>query len=466
MDTHICILAAGQSKRMKSKVSKLLHPLCGKPMIEHVRDVAAELEPATCAVVAGFQRDQVMDALHRKPVDFVVQQEQLGTGHAVSEFLKQYPAIEGVLLVMNGDTPLVHADLLRRLLALHMEKKASVSLLTTDLPDATGYGRIVRGKGGMIERIVEEADATEHERAIHEINSGIYAFDIARLRALLPLVNANNKQKEYYLPDVIEFSLMEKRIVVPFKANSEEVLGINTRVELANAEKILRRRINEYWMLRGVTMRDPESTYVDADVQIAPDTVLYPNVYLEGSTSIGADVTIHQNCRITDSFIDDRCVIYESSSIELAHLEQNVKIGPFARIRPDSYLHTGVRIGNFVELKKTNIGRDSKANHLSYLGDATIGRDVNVGAGTITCNYDGEKKHPTVIEDGVFIGSDTQLIAPVKVGKGAYVAAGSSITEDVPADSLAIARGRQINKEGWVAKKRKTTKTQRHEESK
>jgi bifunctional UDP-N-acetylglucosamine pyrophosphorylase/glucosamine-1-phosphate N-acetyltransferase len=454
MDLHVCILAAGQSKRMKSKLSKLLHPICGKPMILHVQESVAALSPKTSAIVVGHQRDQVMDALSEKQVDFVVQEKQLGTAHAALEFLKQYPKIAGVMLVLSGDTPLLQPTTLRDLLNIHEQRKATISLLTMELSDPTGYGRVIRNDQGNIQRIIEEVDANSAEKAVREVNAGVYVFDIAKLRQLLPRVQTENKQNEYYLPDVVSLALHENWIVLPKKVSADEVMGINTKVELAEVSRLLRKRINQQWMLRGVTMMDPETTYIDSSVQFGSDVVLYPNVYLEGSTLVGSEVTIYQNCRITDAYLDSQCVIYENSSIDSAHLESGVKVGPFARIRPDSYLQSGSRIGNFVELKKTFVGEGTKANHLSYLGDATIGKNVNIGAGTITCNYDGEKKHPTVIEDNVFIGSDTQLIAPVTVKKGAYVAAGSSITEDVPEDSLAIARGRQVNKSGWKPKKK------------
>jgi len=358
------------------------------------------------------------------------------------------------LLVLSGDTPLLQPSTLRDLLNAHEKNQATVSLLTTDMLDPTGYGRVLRNVQGSIQRIVEEVDADATEKAVREVNAGVYVFNISGLSKLLPKVQTDNKQKEFYLPDVVSLALLENWTVFPQKVDSDEVMGINTKVELAESYRIMRKRINQQWMLRGVTMMDPETTYIDTEVQFGSDVVLYPNVYLEGGTLVGSETTIYPNCRITDSYIDSQCVIYENSSIDSAHLESGVKVGPFVRIRPDSYLQSGVRIGNFVELKKTFVGEGTKANHLSYLGDATIGKNVNIGAGTITCNYDGEKKHPTVIEDEAFIGSDTQLIAPVHIGKGAYVAAGSSITEDVPENSLAIARGRQVNKPGWKPKKK------------
>jgi bifunctional UDP-N-acetylglucosamine pyrophosphorylase/glucosamine-1-phosphate N-acetyltransferase len=463
MQTHICILAAGQSKRMKSKVSKLLHPLCGKPMIEYVLSAIGDLQPASTSVVVGFQRDQMRTALKDKNVNFVVQEELLGTAHAVLQFLLQGSSKKGTVLVLNGDTPLIRKELVSQLESHHKENRATASFITADLENPSGYGRIVRGNDGLLQRIVEEADASEEERALKEVNAGIYLFEIDALRELLPLVRAENKQKEYYLPDVIGLALQKKLAIAPMKGKAEEVLGINTRMELAEAERLLRRRINDAWMSRGVTMHDPDRIYIDADVQIGADVILYPGVWLEGSSTIGSEVTIYPNCRITNSYIDSGSIVYENCSIEQSRVEAGVKIGPFARIRPETHLSKGVRIGNFVEIKKSFIGEGTKANHLSYLGDATIGKHVNVGAGTITCNYDGEKKHPTTIEDGVFIGSDTQLIAPVRIGKDAYIGAGSSITHDVPPESLAIARGKQVIKEGWVRKK-KTTKSPRHED--
>jgi bifunctional UDP-N-acetylglucosamine pyrophosphorylase/glucosamine-1-phosphate N-acetyltransferase len=458
MVAHVCILAAGQSKRMKSKTSKLLHRLGGRTMIEHVQKTISEIGPDTIGIVVGYQRDQIIDALSDQSIDFIVQEKQLGTAHAVAQFLNNYPAIEGPLLVLSGDTPLVSPGLLRAALALYAEKGAKIVVITTMLENPAGYGRVVRHADGSLERVVEDSDASAEQKKIREVNTSLYVFDIALLRRLIPKVQTNNKQKEYYLPDVIELAMQDEARVIPLLAPAHEVVGINTQVELAAAAKILRKKINEMWMLRGVGMVDPDRTYIDSEVQFGTDVTLYPNIYLEGSTMIASEVTIYPNCRITDCYIDSGCVIYENSSLDSAHVESGVKIGPFARIRPDTYISSGARIGNFVELKKTTVGKGSKANHLSYLGDATIGSGVNIGAGTITCNYDGEKKYQTVIEDGVFIGSDTQLIAPVKVGKDAYVGAGSSITEDVPPGSLAIARGRQVIKSDWVANKKKKNK--------
>jgi bifunctional UDP-N-acetylglucosamine pyrophosphorylase/glucosamine-1-phosphate N-acetyltransferase len=272
---------------------------------------------------------------------------------------------------------------------------------------------------------------------------------------LLQKIKSNNTQREFYLTDVVELALRKKGTVLAIPVPAEDVMGINTRVDLAEAALVLRRRINEHWMLQGVTLHDPGRTYIDRDVEIGKDVVIYPNVYLEGSTKIEPNVTIYPNNRIVNSRIEEGSIVYENCSIDSSHLERGVQLGPFARLRPASHLGQKVKVGNFVELKKTHMGEGSKANHLTYLGDSTIGTRVNIGAGTITCNYDGEQKYPTIIEDGVFIGSDTQLVAPVKVGKDAYVAAGSSITEDVPPGALAIARGRQVNKPGWVAKRKK-----------
>ena len=435
-------------------------------MILHVQESVSALSPKISAIVVGHQRDQIMEALTGKQVEFVIQEKQQGTAHAVSTFLNQYPSINGLLLVLSGDTPLLQSSTLRDMIGVHQQRNAAITLLTTEYDDPTGYGRVIRSSRGTIQHIVEEADANEIEKAVKEVNAGIYAFDIGKLRESLPKVQAENKQNEYYLPDVISLALEQNWIVLPQRVQPDEVMGINTKVELSEATRLLRKRINQHWMLRGVTMIDPATTYLDHDVQFGSDVTVYPNNYLEGKTLIGSDVTIYPNCRITDSYIDSGCTIYENCSIDSAHLDRGVKVGPFARLRPDTHLQSGVRIGNFVELKKSTVGEGSKANHLSYLGDATIGKNVNIGAGTITCNYDGKKKHPTVIEDDVFIGSDAQLIAPVKVGKGAYVAAGSSITDDVPADSLAIARGRQVNKTNWKKGKNPTGERKEREEKK
>lgn len=440
---------------MRSKLSKVLHPLCGRPLILHVLKAVEGLLPSSITVVIGHQRDEILETLDEKTVDFVIQEEQLGTAHALGEYLKQKPEITGHLLVLSGDTPLIPTELLQSLVQSASEKNAELSLFTTELIDPIGYGRIIRDTSNALERIVEEADASESQRKIREINAGVYLFDIASLRSWIPKVNSTNKQKEFYLTDVVALALQDQKTVLPLLGKSEELMGINTRVELAEATRLMRQRINREWMLKGVTMIDPETTYIDIDVRLASDVVIHPNVHLEGECMIGGGVTIYPNCRIINSWINVGCVIYENTSIDSAHLESGVKIGPFARVRPDTVLGAGVRIGNFVELKKTSVGEGSKANHLSYLGDAVIGKNVNVGAGTITCNYDGEKKHQTIIEDEVFVGSDTQLVAPVKVGKSAYIAAGSTITEDVPSESLAIARSRQTNIEDWVKRKSK-----------
>jgi bifunctional UDP-N-acetylglucosamine pyrophosphorylase / glucosamine-1-phosphate N-acetyltransferase len=457
MKLHVCILAAGQSKRMQSKLSKVLHPLCGRPVLLHVLKAVEGLTPATVSVVLGHQRDEILETLGIREIDVVIQHEQKGTAHALAEYLNQKPDVTDSLLVLNGDTPLITTDLLHNLVQAAHDQNASLAFFTAELHDPTGYGRIFR-KGNAVERIVEEVDATPEQRKIREVNAGIYLFDIDSLRQWIPRVQPSNKQKELYLTDVVSLALEDKKNVIAVRGKAEELIGINTRVELAQAAREMRRRINREWMLKGITMIDPETTYIDADVRLAADTVLHPNVHLEGECMIGGSVTIYPNCRITNSWINVGCVIYENTSIDSSHLESGVKIGPFARVRPDTVLGSGVRIGNFVELKKTSVGDGSKANHLSYLGDAVIGKNVNIGAGTITCNYDGEKKYKTVIEDEVFVGSDTQLVAPVSVGKGAYIAAGSSITEDVPPDSLAIARSRQTNKQGWAKEKKAKSK--------
>jgi bifunctional UDP-N-acetylglucosamine pyrophosphorylase/glucosamine-1-phosphate N-acetyltransferase len=362
------------------------------------------------------------------------------------------------VLLLSGDVPLLQAETLRRLVNAHDAARAAATVLTARVDRPDGYGRIVRepAPGGRIVRIVEHRDATGEERRIREINTGIYAFDVAPLFASLRAIGSANAQGEYYLPDLVAIYRTRGLVVETVETGDvREVQGINSRSELAEASAVVRRRRCEELMAAGVTIVDPGATYVDSTVTVGADTTIHPNVYLEGTTTIGEGCEIHAGVRIVDSALGNRVIVLNHCLITSATIADGVRVGPFAHIRPDSHVMEGAHIGNFVELKKTTVGRGSKANHLTYLGDATIGEQVNVGAGTITCNYDGEKKYQTVIEDGAFIGSDTQLIAPVKVGKGAYVGAGSSITEDVPPGALAVARGKQVNKDGWVEKRQK-----------
>jgi bifunctional UDP-N-acetylglucosamine pyrophosphorylase / glucosamine-1-phosphate N-acetyltransferase len=455
-DTHVVILAAGQGTRMKSRLPKVLHPIAGRPMVEHVLRTAETASPATITLIVGHRADIVRERLARwgNRIQFAVQEPQLGTAHALQQAEPVLAGRTGTVVLLSGDVPLLRASTLSRLLETHQAANAAATVVTANVERPYGYGRIVR-TDGRIARIVEERDASPAERQIREINSGIYAFDLAPLFDALRGVASQNAQGEFYLTDLVAIYRRRKLPVETLVIDSpQEIRGINSRTELAEVSRIVRQTKNEELMAAGVTIIDPATTYIDPDVQVGADTVIHPGVALEGQTRIGAACEIHAHVRIVDSEIANQVTVNNFCLIVGARVADGAQVGPFAHLRPETQVGEKARIGNFVELKKTTLGAGSKANHLSYLGDATIGAGVNVGAGTITCNYDGEKKHPTVIEDGAFIGSDSQLIAPVRVGKGAYVAAGSSITEDVPAGALGIARGRQSNVERWVERKK------------
>ena len=455
-DIHVAILAAGQGTRMKSALPKVLHRVGGRSLIEHVLQTARSLDPATMSVIVGHKADLVRQHLAGQPhLGFALQEPQLGTAHALQQVEPLLKGRTGTLVLLSGDVPMLSAETLRRLRETHTAAGAAATVVSAIVERPYGYGRIVR-QGDRIARIVEERDASPEQRKIREINSGIYAFDLAPLFDALRGIASKNAQGEFYLTDLVAIYRRRKLPVETLVVeNPEEIRGINSRTELAEVSRLVRQTKNEELMAAGVTLVDPATTYIDPDVQVGADTVIHPGVVIEGHTRIGSACEIQAHVRIVDSEIADRVTINNFCLIIGARVADGVSVGPFAHLRPETEVGAGAKIGNFVELKKTTLGPGSKANHLSYLGDATIGANVNIGAGTITCNYDGEKKYQTVIEDGVFIGSDTQLIAPVKVGKGAYVAAGSSITADVPAGSLGIARGRQANIEGWVAKKTK-----------
>ena len=458
-DTHVVILAAGQGTRMKSRLPKVLHPVAGRPIIEHVLRTARSVSPATISLIVGHQADAVRERLTGQPdVRFAVQEPQLGTAHALQQAEPVLKDRSGTLVLIYGDVPLLTGATLQRLLATHTAANAAATVVTAMVDRPYGYGRIVRSRG-RIARIVEERDASPAERAIKEINSGIYAFDLAPLWDALRAIASQNAQGEFYLTDLVAVYRRRKLPVETLVLDDvNETRGINSRSELAEVSAIVRQKKNEELMSAGVTIVDPATTYIDDDVQVGADTVIHPGVILEGHTRIGSACEIHAYVRIADSELGDRVTIKNYCLVSGTRVADGASVGPFAHLRPETMVGEGAKIGNFVELKKTALGAGSKANHLAYLGDATIGSNVNVGAGTITCNYDGERKHATVIEDGAFIGSDTQLIAPVTVGKGAYVGAGSSITEDVPAGSLGIARGRQTNIPGW-AERRKSVRT-------
>jgi bifunctional UDP-N-acetylglucosamine pyrophosphorylase/glucosamine-1-phosphate N-acetyltransferase len=450
------ILAAGKGTRMKSALPKVLHQVAGAPMIDYVLAAARPLAPASVTVVVGHEADTVRDRLARGcDARFVRQEPQLGTGHALRQTEALFSGVDGTLVLLYGDVPLLRAATLEQLVRTRGATRAAATVLTAHPEDPFGYGRIVR-EGGEIARIVEERDAEEPERRIREVNAGIYAFDIAPLFASLARIAPANAQGEYYLPDLVAIYRQEGRAVSTVGVEDpDEIRGINSRKELAEVSRILRRRRNEALMAAGVTIEDPDTTYIGPDVEVGGDTILHPGVLLEGHTRIGSNCEIHANVRIVDSIVGDGVTIFNFCMVNGARVAAGARIGPFAHLRPEADVREDAHVGNFVELKKTVLGAGSKANHLAYLGDATIGERVNIGAGTITCNYDGERKHQTIVEDQAFVGSDTTLVAPVRVGKGAYVAAGSSIVKDVPPGALGIARGVQVNKEGWVERKKR-----------
>jgi bifunctional UDP-N-acetylglucosamine pyrophosphorylase / glucosamine-1-phosphate N-acetyltransferase len=448
---YAVILAAGQGTRMKSKLYKVLHPVCGKPMVQHVIEQVNKLETEEIVTVIGHGAEKVKAQLGNVS-HYTLQEQQLGTAHAVMQAREMLEGKEGVTLVVCGDTPLIKAETMEALFKQHVETKAKASVLTARIENPTGYGRIVRNEDGFVEKIVEHKDASEQERQINEINTGTYCFDNIALFEALKNVSNDNVQGEYYLPDVIEILKKQGEIVTAYQTDDlDETLGVNDRVALAEAERIMRARINEVHMRNGVSIIDPQNTYIEADVVIGADTTILPGTMLKGNTIIGADCTIGPHSEIVSCQIGDGTVIRQS----VAHnssIGTKVNIGPFAHIRPESIINDDVKIGNFVEIKKAVFGKGSKASHLSYIGDAEVGRDVNIGCGSITVNYDGKNKFLTKIEDEVFIGCNSNLVAPVTIGKGAYVAAGSTITKDVPGNALSIARAHQVNKEDYVDK--------------
>lgn len=455
MKPTVVILAAGLGTRMKSSLPKALHSLAGRPMIHHVLRAAATIDPERMVLVLGHQAERVQGAVGPYGPEIVLQREQLGTGHAVQQAREKIARAAGPVLVLCADTPLLSGGTLRSLLDLHQKTKAAVTLISARVGDPFGYGRVVRGKSGVM-KIVEEKDATAAQKKIQEINSGIYCFDQDFLVRSLDGLTRNNAQGEYYLTDLVALARKKKRKVSGFVCSTpEEVLGVNSRKDLHIAERILRERQNEKWMLAGVTMIDPSSTFISDEAALGRDTVLYGSVRIEGKTRLGEGCTVYPGSRIIDSEIDNGVTIKDSCVVEESSIRSGASVGPFAHVRPGSVIGERAKIGNFVEIKKSIIGEGSKANHLSYIGDATVGRDVNIGAGVITCNYDGFQKFRTVIEDGVFVGSDAQLVAPVTVGKGALVAAGATITKDVPADALAISRVPQSIREGFSSRRRK-----------
>jgi bifunctional UDP-N-acetylglucosamine pyrophosphorylase/glucosamine-1-phosphate N-acetyltransferase len=442
----VVILAAGKGTRMKSDLVKVLHSVAGSPMLSYPLDIARSLKPSRLVAVVGFQADLVQEKFKADDVTFAIQKEQLGTGHAV---LAARPALEGFhgnILILSGDVPLLTSETVSSFLKPHRDRQMALSVMTVELDNPKGYGRVFRNADGSLLRITEDKDLKPGEEKVREINTGIYCVDADFLFSALSQVTPQNAQKEYYLTDIVARANSEKKKVFPFLvANSLEVMGINTRVELAKADQYMRSKIAEQHMLEGVTLIGPETTYIDREVKIGRDTVIYPNCHLIGKTSLGQSCVIEPGCKISNTQMGDQVIIKVSSVISECKIEDHVEVGPFAHLRPETVLRKGSKIGNFVEVKKSVIGKGTKANHLSFIGDATLGEKINVGAGTITCNYDGRKNHATVIEDGVFIGSNTSLVAPIRVNRNSTIGAGSTITKEVPPDTLAVARGKQVH---------------------
>lgn len=448
---YAVVLAAGQGTRMKSKLYKVLHPVCGKPMVEHVVDHIRDLDVTKIVSIVGHGAEKVKEQLGDKS-EYVLQEEQLGTAHAVQQAETLLGDLEGTTIVICGDTPLIRPETMKALLEHHQQQAAKATILTAVAENPTGYGRILRNEEGHVEQIVEQKDATVEQQKVTEINTGTYCFDNKALFETLKLVKNDNAQGEYYLPDVIEILKQQGEIVSAYISDDfSENLGVNDRVALSQAEEIMRARINEAHMRNGVTIINPANTYIGADVTIGSDTVVCPGTLLEGQTVIGEDCYIGPNSHIVDSQIGHRTKI-DASVVEESMIGEDVTVGPYAHIRPASNVLNRAKVGNFVELKKTTLGEGSKASHLTYLGDAEIGADVNIGCGTITVNYNGVNKFKTTIGDRSFIGCNANLVAPVTIHSDTYVAAGTTVTKEVPPFALAIGRSRQENKENYVNK--------------
>jgi len=453
----IAIMAAGKGTRLKSKHPKVLHEVGGRPLLAHVIAAAKQVVPAAdIYAIIGHEAERVRQAVGQTGVNFVLQSEQRGTGHALMvarDALKPYDQV----IVLYGDAPLISAATISMLGDFHQSRNAAMTILTAHLEDPTGYGRILRksAKSDQVEAIVEEKSTTREQKKITEINSGSYVFDVPALYGYIDQLGTANPHGEYYLTDMASIFRKNKKPVCALLAtDANEILGANTRIEMAQIDQHLRMKKCRELMTAGVTIFYPETCVIDSDVQAGSDTVIEPFVQLLGATHVGSDCRIRSYCVIRNTSMGDGVEILPGCVIDDSKIENRATLGPYSRLRPGSEICEGAKVGNFVETKKIRLGKGSKANHLTYLGDAEVGEGVNIGAGTITCNYDGVHKHKTVIEDGVFVGSDATLVAPVRLGKGAYVAAGSCVTEDVPEDALALGRARQTNKEGWARQRR------------
>jgi len=448
--TTAIILAAGLGTRMKSSRPKVLHEILGRPMCAYLIDTLKSVGVADIVLVVGHQAELVQEAYQDYGVRFVVQEPQLGTGHAVQVAVAAVPPSAETVMVLCGDAPLISGESIQALCRLHRERGAAVTIQTVELPDGLHYGRVVRDAEGRVEAVLQAKDVKDRPEilAIREINTGAYCFEAEFLKQGLQLIYRSPVTGEIYLTDLIQIAREQGRgVEALLDPDQENLLGINSRAELAAAAKTLQRRINARHLDAGVTLMDPETNYIEPKVTIGRDTIIYPNVYLQGRTVIGEDCVIEPNVKIADSELADGVLVKMGSVITESWLGPGVQVGPYSHLRPLSDLRAGARVGNFVEVKKSVLHEGVKANHLTYLGDAEVGAGTNVGAGTITCNYDGVKKYKTIIEDGAFIGSNTALVAPVTVGAGAYIGAGSTITKDVPPGKLGISRARQVNLE-------------------
>lgn len=447
------ILAAGMGTRMKSKMPKVLHTVCGKPLSKWVIDASKAAGADKVCAVVGHKAETVKEVLG-DVCEFALQAEQKGTGHAVMQAIDVIKNSKGEVVILNGDTPLITAETINKAIEYHKNNGNQATVITAILDDATGYGRIVRDNDGSVLKIVEQKDASEEEKKINEVNSGMYVFDAQSLVYALDKITPNNAQGEYYLTDTLEILLSAGKKIGGYAiSDNDEIRGINDRVQLNEAEKIMQKRINEYHMRNGVTMRNPESVYIEDGVEIGNDTEICQNVTIKSGTKIGSDCVIGSGSMLDRAVIHDSVDVLSSVILE-SEVDEGTHVGPFAYIRPNCHVGKEVKVGDFVELKNSNIDDGTKISHLTYIGDSDVGKRVNFGCGTVTCNYDGKKKYRTTIGDDCFVGCNTNFVSPINVGDGVYIAAGSTITEDIPENSLSIARARQVNKEGWKDKRK------------